>query len=112
MKELEVEDLSPNVIYCLNLQLLYTWTDTEGVYQRYRFTVFEIHQHLSFIQPCVCIVLLCYKNQKTFKTLFIHASNPWWWFMKGLKVLRTILVNSSTNSNLKLRHLSGNLKGS
>ena len=32
--------------------------------------------------------------------------------MKGLKALGTILVNSSTNSNLKPRHLFGNLKGS
>ena len=31
--------------------------------------------------------------------------------MKGPKVLRTILVNSSTNFNPKPRHLSGNLKG-
>ena len=30
--------------------------------------------------------------------------------MKGPKVLGTILGNSSTNSYLKLRHLSGNLK--
>ena len=40
------------------------------------------------------------------KTLFTHASNPWWWPMKGPKALGTILVNSSTNSNLKARHLS------
>ena len=32
--------------------------------------------------------------------------------MKGPKELRTILVNSFTNSNLKPKHLSGNLKGS
>ena len=32
--------------------------------------------------------------------------------MKGPKVLGTILVTSSTNSNLKPRHLSGNSKGS
>ena len=32
--------------------------------------------------------------------------------MKGPKALGTILVNSSTDSNLKPRHLSGNLKGS
>ena len=76
---------------------------------------FLIHQLLSFIQLCICIVLLCYKNKKkkkTFSTLFIHASNPWWWPIKGPKVLGTILVNSSTNFNLKPRHLSGNLKGS
>ena len=47
-----------------------------------------------------------------FKTLFTHANNPWWWPMKGLKALKTTLVNSSINSNLKPRHLSGNLKES
>ena len=58
----------------------------------------------------------CYK--KTFKTHFkktthlTQASNPWWWPMKGPKVLGTILVNSSTNSNQKPRYLSGNSKGS
>ena len=30
--------------------------------------------------------------------------------MKGLKALETILINSSTNSNLEPRHLSGNSK--
>ena len=34
------------------------------------------------------------------------------WPKKCPKALGTILVNSSTNSNLKHRHLSGNLKGS
>ena len=57
----------------------------------------------------------CHKKPKNFqnslKTLFTHASNPWWWLMKGPKVLRTILVNSSTNSNLKQRHLSEDTKG-
>ena len=32
--------------------------------------------------------------------------------MKGLKALRTISVNSSTKSNLKPKHLLGNMKGS
>ena len=32
------------------------------------------------------------------------------WPMKGAKALKTILVNSSTNSNLKPKHLSGHLK--
>ena len=32
--------------------------------------------------------------------------------LKGPKALGAILVNSSTNSNLKLRHLSENMKGS
>ena len=45
-------------------------------------------------------------NKERINTL-VHASNPWWRPMKGLKVLRTILVNSSTDSNLKPRHLSG-----
>ena len=34
------------------------------------------------------------------------------WLMKGPKELGTISVNSSTNSNLKPKQLSGNLKGS
>ena len=45
-------------------------------------------------------------------TTLTYASNLWWLPMKGPKVLRTILVNSSTNFNLKPRHLLGNLKGS
>ena len=45
------------------------------------------------------------------KSLFTHESNPWWWAMKGPKALGTILVYSSTNSNLKPKHLSGDLKG-
>ena len=49
---------------------------------------------------------------RNLSSLFIHASNFWWWPAKGSKALGTILVNSSTNSNLKSRHLSGNLKGS
>ena len=40
------------------------------------------------------------------------SKQPWWWPMKGPKALGRILRNSSTNSNLKLRHLSENLKGS
>ena len=32
--------------------------------------------------------------------------------MKGPKALRTILVNSSTNSNVNPKHLSRNVKGS
>ena len=59
---------------------------------------------------------ICYRInfQNSFKkqTHLTQASNPWWWPMKGLKVLGTILGNSSPNSNLKLRHLSENLKGS
>ena len=71
----------------------------------------------SQFYPTLKEILLWYKKpKKTFKnslkTLFIHASNPWWRPMKGSKVFGTVLVNSSTNSNLKPRHLSGNLKGS
>ena len=40
-----------------------------------------------------------------------QANNLWLWPMKGPKALGTILVNSSTNSNQKPRHLTGNLKG-
>ena len=38
--------------------------------------------------------------------------SDWNWWMNLPKSLRTISVNSSINSNLKPRHLSGNLKGS
>ena len=44
--------------------------------------------------------------------IYIYISNPWWWPMKGPKAIRTILGNLSSNSKLKLRHLSENLKGS
>ena len=80
-------------------------------------THFKIHQLTCFIQLCIPIFLLWYKLSKTFitvlkKTHLTQASNPWWWSMKGPKALWSILRNSSTDSNLKLRHLSENLKGS
>ena len=37
--------------------------------------------------------------------------SDWNWWMNLPKALGTILVNSSTNSNLKPRHLSGKLRG-
>ena len=52
------------------------------------------------------------KKAKKKHTHLTQASNPWWCPIKGPKAHGTILENSSTNSNLKLRHLSGNLKGS
>ena len=55
-------------------------------------------------------VMLWNKLKTLSKTFFIHASNPWWWPMKCLKALGTILVNLSANSNQKPRLLSGNLK--
>ena len=45
------------------------------------------------------------KLSKLFKTLYTHASNPWWWRMKGPKALGTILVNTSTNSRTPERIL-------
>ena len=39
------------------------------------------------------------------QTHLTQASNPRWLPMNGSKALGTILENSSTNSNLKLRHL-------
>ena len=54
--------------------------------------------------------LSCYKKPKNFFKNFTLANNSWWWSMKCLNVLGTILANSSTNSNLK--DFSGNLKGS
>ena len=44
--------------------------------------------------------------------IYIYSSDPWWCPMKGPKALGPILVNSPNNSNLKPRHLSGNMKGS
>ena len=43
---------------------------------------------------------------KKYKHTLHKQANPWWCPMKGTKALGTILRNSSTNSNLKLRHLS------
>ena len=63
--------------------------------------------HLIYIYIYIYIICVC-----VCVWLFTHASNPWWWLMKGPKALGTILENSSTNSNQKPRHLSGNSKGS
>ena len=52
------------------------------------------------------------KNLKTSNTLYTCKKNPWWWPMKGSKAPGIILVNSSTDYNLKPSYLSGNLKGS
>ena len=48
-----------------------------------------------------------YHDINSFKkqTHLTQASNPWWWPMKDPKALGAILGNSSTNSNIKLRHL-------
>ena len=63
----------------------------------------------TFHRPSSGVVWMCEKNLT--KTLSTQANNPWWWPMKCSKMLGTFLVNSSTNPNLKTRHLSGNLKG-
>ena len=76
----------------------------------FKFISNSVLSNSTFAYFCYVIKKLKSHFKKTI--LFTHASNSWWWPMKGPKVLGTILVNSSTNSNRKQRHLTGNLKGS
>ena len=67
--------------------------------------------YLNFLKSISFFLSLDKQKMYIYIYIYTHVNNPWWWPMKGPKALGTILVNSSSNSNLKPRHL-GNLIGS
>ena len=67
--------------------------------------IYTFGNRVAFLRCNFCNVIKYLKPLK--KTIFTLANNPWWWPMKCSKALRLISVNSSSNSNLKPKHLLG-----
>ena len=99
------------IIYTCKQHLMMAYERSESA--RCNFSKFS-HQFRpeinTLIRKLERILIKLYRQNLSL--LYTFASNPWWWSMKGPKALGAILVNSATNSNLKPRLLTGNLKRS